>query len=143
MDAVPWPPEPAYKKLTDNVEEVEPEFYNTLTRLIDLPAEQDGELIMSSVSLSIDARDAIEAFRELVYLKKAELDGKERDWWLKTPAHVLRLCGTLAYLDWARRTAGQAASQNLYGNQLANRTNPNQMSLRFSVHAIQSKRIIP
>ena len=64
---------------------------------------------MSPVSLSIDARDAIEVFRELVYLKKAELDGKERDWWLKTPAHVLRLCGTLAYLDWARRTAGQAA----------------------------------
>src|SRR5262249_18436118 len=35
-------------------------------------------------------------------------DGREREWWVKAPAQVLRLAGTLAYLDWARRTAGQA-----------------------------------
>jgi hypothetical protein len=104
-----WPPEPAYQKLTDHVQEVEPEFYNTLMRLIDLPAEQDGELLISPVSLSFDARAAFEDFREYVHDQKAALDGKDREWWAKAPAHVLRLSGTLAYLDWARRTAGQAA----------------------------------
>jgi hypothetical protein len=59
-----WPPEPAYQKLTDHVEEIEPELYNTLTRLIDLPAEQDDELLVSLVSLSPDARSAFEDFRK-------------------------------------------------------------------------------
>src|SRR6185436_18603548 len=32
---------------------------------------------------------------------KHSLEGREREWWSKTPAHVLRLAGTLTYLDWA------------------------------------------
>ena len=94
-----WPPEPAYQKLTDHVEEIEPELYNTLTRLIDLPAEQDDELLVSPVSLSPDARGAFEDFRKHVHTGKAALDGHDREWWAKTPTHVLRLSGTLAYLD--------------------------------------------
>jgi hypothetical protein len=104
-----WPPEPAYQKLTDHVEEIEPELYNTLTRLIDLPAEQDNELLVSPVILSPDARGAFEDFRKHVHTGKAALDGHDREWWAKTPTHVLRLSGTLAYLDWPRRTAGKPA----------------------------------
>ena len=104
-----WPPEPAYQKLTDHVEEIEPELYNTLTRLIDLPAEQDNELLVSPVILSSDARGAFEDFRKQVHTGKTALDGHDREWWAKTPTHVLRLSGTLAYLDWARRTAGKPA----------------------------------
>jgi hypothetical protein len=102
-----WPPEPAYQKLTDHVEEIEPELYNTLTRLIDLPAEQDDELLVSPVSLSSDARAAFEDFRKYVHAEKVALDAHDREWWAKAPTHVLRLSGTLAYLDWARRTAGK------------------------------------
>ena len=104
-----WPPEPAYQKLTDHVEEIEPELYNTLTRLIDLPAEQNDELLVSPVSLSSDARAAFEDFRKHVHAEKAALDAHDREWWAKAPTHVLRLSGTLAYLDWARRTAGKPA----------------------------------
>ena len=32
---------------------------------------------------------------------KPELDGREREWVAKGGTHVLRLSGTLAYLDWA------------------------------------------
>ena len=85
-----WPAESDYKKLTDDVEEVEPEFYNTLTRLIDLPAEQDGELIISPISLSADAREAFERFRKYVFDERAALDDRDREWWAKAPAHVLR-----------------------------------------------------
>ena len=102
-----WPPEPAYQKLTDHVEEIEPELYNTLTRLIDLPAEQNDELLVSPVGLSSDARAAFEDFRKHVHAEKAALDAHDREWWAKAPTHVLRLSGTLAYLDWARRSAGK------------------------------------
>jgi hypothetical protein len=93
--------------LTDNTEEIEPEFYNTLIRFIDLPAEEEGQLIVSPIGLSAEAKSAFEQFRSLVHQEKVGLDGRERGWWAKSPAHVLRLAGTLAYLEWARRTAGQ------------------------------------
>ena len=32
---------------------------------------------------------------------KDALEGREREWWAKSPAHVLRLTGTLCYLNWA------------------------------------------
>jgi hypothetical protein len=102
-----WPPEPSYQALTDDTEEVEPEFENALVRLIDLAAEEGDELIVTSVPLSADARQAFENFRKFAHHEKAALDGREREWWAKAPAQVLRLAGTLAYLDWARRTAGQ------------------------------------
>ena len=101
-----WPAEPDYKVLTDDTEEVEPEFENALVRLIDLPCEEDGQLIISSVNLSPEARQAFEQFRHFAHLEKVGFDGREREWWAKSPAHVLRLAGTLCYLDWARRTAG-------------------------------------
>jgi hypothetical protein len=102
-----WPPEPSYQALTDDTEEVEPEFENALVRLIDLAAEERDELIVTHVPLSAEAREAFEEFRKFVHHEKAPLDGREREWWAKAQAQVLRLAGTLAYLDWARRTAGQ------------------------------------
>ena len=103
-----WPQEPDYRVLTDDTEEVEPEFENTLARLIDLPAEDSGKLLVGRIGLSAELRTIFEQFRYFAYREKAGLDGREREWWAKSPAHVLRLAGTLAYLDWAMRTAGQA-----------------------------------
>ncbi len=57
--------------------------------------------------LSPEARASFEDFRKDVDTESAALDGREAEWWAKAPTHVLRLAGTLAYLDWARRTAGQ------------------------------------
>jgi hypothetical protein len=102
-----WPPEPDYRALTDNIEEVEPEFENALVRLIDLSAEEGDELIVTPVSLSPGARVRFEEFRNFAFRERAALDGREREWWAKAQTEVLRLSGTLAYLDWARRTAGQ------------------------------------
>jgi uncharacterized protein DUF3987 len=103
-----WPTKPPYRPLTDAVEEVEPEFENTLVRLINLTADNDGELIVTAVPLAAQARASFEQFRKEVDAGYASLDGREGEWWAKMPPHVLRLAGTLAYLDWARRTAGQA-----------------------------------
>jgi hypothetical protein len=37
----------------------------------------------------------------LHHLAKGALMGREREWWAKAPAHVLRLAGTLCHLSWA------------------------------------------
>jgi len=102
-----WPIEPPYQALTDDIAEVEPQFENALVRLIDLSAEQDGQLLMTSVPLSREARRRFEQFRQFAHHEKQALDGREREWLPKATTHVLRLSGVLAYLDWAMRTAGQ------------------------------------
>jgi hypothetical protein len=36
-----------------------------------------------------------------VYDEITALDGREQEWWAKIPAHVLRLAGTIAFMEWA------------------------------------------
>ena len=67
---------------------------------------EEGKLIVREITLTRDARNVLEQFRQLVHHKKDGLDGREREWWVKTPAHVLRIAGTLAYLDWAMESVG-------------------------------------
>ena len=43
---------------------------------------------------------------------KEKLKGREREWWVKAPAHVCsRLAGTLTYLDWA--TSDRSEPRNI------------------------------
>ena len=104
-----WPSEPPYRALTNEVAEIEPEVINALTRIIDLPAEDDdGKFVPRYVPLSNEARnDVLEEFRWFVHSGKNSLDGREREWWAKMPAHVVRLAGTLAFLDWATRSGDE------------------------------------
>ena len=95
-----WPAEPSYRPLTNEVTEVEPDIVNALTRLIDIPAE-DEAFTPRSIPLSSEAVAAFECFRQSHDSTKRGLDGREREWWAKAPAHVLRLCGTLCILEWA------------------------------------------
>jgi hypothetical protein len=104
-----WPSEAEYQELTNAVEEIEPEFENSLIRLIDLATFEEGRLIIRNVPLAHVSRTQFEQFREFVHQKKSGLDGREREWFAKAPGHVLRLAGTLAYLDWARETACKAS----------------------------------
>jgi hypothetical protein len=101
-----WPTEAPYRPLTDSVNEIDPELENVLTKLVDLAEFEDDKLIIRTVALTHEAREVFEQLRQLVHCKKDGLDGREREWWVKTPAHVLRLAGTLAYLDWAMESVG-------------------------------------
>jgi hypothetical protein len=97
-----WPEEASYKPLSNDVDEVEPEFQNALGRLVDLPAEdEDGTLVPRAIWLSRDAISDFEHFRRLLHGQKHAHEGREREWMAKGPGQVLRLSGTLAYLDWA------------------------------------------
>ena len=96
-----WPEEPAHMPLSNEVAEIEPDIQNALTRIVDLPAGEDCVFVSRTVDLSAEAVSAFEAFRTFLAQAKAELDGREREWAAKGGTHVLRLAGTLAYLDWA------------------------------------------
>jgi len=96
-----WPEEPAHMPLSNEVSEIEPEIQNALTRLINLPGEEDGVFAPRTVELSAEAVSAFETFRTFLAQQKPDLDGREREWVAKGGTHVLRLSGTLAYLDWA------------------------------------------
>jgi len=96
-----WPEEPAFHSLTDDVTEVEPELLNALCRIVDLPAGEDDVFSPRDVPLSPNARTQFEQFRQFQHRGKDALDGREREWWAKGPSQVLRLAGTLCYLDWA------------------------------------------
>jgi hypothetical protein len=98
-----WPSEPSYRPLTNEVSENEPEIINALTRIVGLEGGRgdDGEFAPRSVWLSPAAIESFEHFRQFVHVEKHGLDGREREWWSKMPAHVLRLAGTLTYLNWA------------------------------------------
>jgi hypothetical protein len=119
-----WPPEPSYRPLTNDVLEIEPDIINALTRLVNLPAWQEkkdvsviagtlseinrefvpqiiSQFVPRTVPLSPLAVEKFERFRQFAHVGKAALDGRDREWWAKMPAHVLRLAGTLCFVDWA------------------------------------------
>jgi Protein of unknown function (DUF3987) len=96
-----WPAEPPYLPLTNEVAEVEPEIVNALTRIINLVDEKEDTFAPRNISLSPKAVEVFELFRQFQHNEKKALDGREREWWAKSPAHVLRLAGTLSYLTWA------------------------------------------
>jgi hypothetical protein len=98
-----WPEEPIYQPLADDVSDVEPEIVNALTRLVGLApgVGEEEEFAPRNIKLSATAVEAFERLRLQVYNGKHALDGLEREWWAKVPAHVLRLAGTLSLLDWA------------------------------------------
>jgi len=96
-----WPVEPPYLPLTNEVAEIEPEIVNALTRIISLVDEKEVSFAPRNIPLSAKAVEVFELFRQFQHDGKNGLDGREREWWAKSPAHVLRLAGTLSYLAWA------------------------------------------
>jgi hypothetical protein len=96
-----WPKEPPHMPLSNEVTEIEPEIQNAFARTVNLPAEEDGVFAPRTVDLSAEAVSVFETFRTFLAHTKTELDGREREWAAKGGTHVLRLAGTLAYLDWA------------------------------------------
>ena len=53
------------------------------------------------MEFSPEGLSVFETFRTFLARLKPDLDGREREWAAKGATHVLRLSGTLAYLDWA------------------------------------------
>ena len=111
----PWPdhflggrgpvpgPQPDYRPLSNDCVENEPLLINALTRLVEkLPlTTEDGQFVSSSIPLSAEAVATFEQFRQFLQTSKAELHGREQEWWAKGQSQVLRLAGTLSFMEWA------------------------------------------
>ena len=91
-----WPLRAPYRPLADI--DPAPEMAAALERLARLPPRPFPR---GRIPLSERARAVFEDVRLFEYRKAEDLTGREREWWAKVPAHVLRLAGTLAYLRWA------------------------------------------
>jgi hypothetical protein len=97
-----WPSAPPYRRLTNEVAEIEPELQSALKALIRLPAENaENVFVPQAISLSHTAIEAFEGYRQHVDQSKRALDGIERQWLVKSESQVLRLAGALTYLTWA------------------------------------------
>jgi hypothetical protein len=109
-----WPEEAPYRKLSNDVDEDEPELVNALARIVNLPTDgtrqsspdgQPGEeriaFVPRRIPLSADAVAEFELFRKWMFQERGALFGRESEWLAKGPSHVLRLAGTVIYLEWA------------------------------------------
>lgn len=104
-----WPEEPPYRPLTNDASFVDAQLLEATTRLINLPAGEGTHVEPKYLDLAVDARTAFEAFRKTTHERRAQLEGRERQWCAKGSSHVLRLAGTLAYIDWSMRGGGDPA----------------------------------
>ena len=96
-----WPPEAPFREPTDDADEVDPEIINAFGRLANLQAGDDEAFAPRSVPLTADARQVFAQFAQFAHQERQLLDGRDREYWCKGTGHVLRLSGTLCFLEWA------------------------------------------
>jgi hypothetical protein len=96
-----WPPEAPFRAPADDADEVDPEIINAFGRLARLQAGDDETFAPRSVLLTADAREVFAQFAQFAHQGRPSLDGREREYWCKGTAHVLRLAGTLCLLEWS------------------------------------------
>jgi hypothetical protein len=96
-----WPPEPGYSPLSDEAQEIDTDILNIITRVNKLAEfTPEGGLVVKVIPLSDEARDGFAQFRQFAHEAKETFEGREREWFAKATAHVLRLAGTLTFLEW-------------------------------------------
>ncbi|KRQ94455.1 DUF3987 domain-containing protein [Bradyrhizobium valentinum] len=96
-----WPPEAPFREPSDDADEVDPEIINAFARLANLQAGDDDAFVPRSVPLTADARRVFTQFAQLAHQERQSLEGRDREYWCKGTGHVLRLSGTLCFLEWA------------------------------------------
>jgi hypothetical protein len=79
--------------------EITDDIVAMLNRLARLSPRQ--AVFADRLMLTAKARAYFEEVRKEVYDTLPALDGRERDWYAKAPAHILRVAGTLTLLQWA------------------------------------------
>jgi hypothetical protein len=109
-----WLAEPAHSKLIHGVAEVDLQLLTALTRLAGIGHVAGEQFTPQRIALSEYALDLFESLRLRVYNERRLLDGREREYWAKIPAHTLRLAGTLAFLQTA--FAGSAEVSDIRGD---------------------------
>jgi hypothetical protein len=95
-----WPDEPVWQGLNNDADEIDADVQNVLSRCVKLAEYADGRLVRLIIPLDAEAAEEFEQFAHFAHREKYLFDGREREWFAKATAHVLRLAGTLTYLEW-------------------------------------------
>jgi hypothetical protein len=94
-----WPDEPGWLGLNNDATEIDADVYNIISRTLTLAEfTQEGELIPRFISLDAEAEGG---FAQFAHGEKDAFEGREREWFPKATAHVLRLANTLTHVEWA------------------------------------------
>lgn len=127
-----WPATPPYNPLSDDISEVDPEFQSLLTKLIRLPSEDEkGNFSPRTLQLSAEARTEFEGYRQFVDRTKRGIEGREQQWLAKSETHVLRLAGTLTFLNWASMSSRSGVES------ITAALEPSRIDQRFMTDAIR------
>ena len=97
-----WPTEPGCPELSDEAVEIDTDIQNIIGRVNKLAElTEEGTLVVRDVPLNQEAREEFAQLAQFAHREKDALEGREREWFAKMTAHVLRLSGALAFLPWA------------------------------------------
>jgi hypothetical protein len=100
-----WPDEPGWLGLNNDATEIDADIYNIISRILTLAEfTQEGELIPRFISLDAEAAGGFAQFAQFAHQEKNAFEGREREWFAKATAHVLRLANTLTHVEWALTT---------------------------------------
>jgi hypothetical protein len=100
-----WPDEPEWRGLNDDSTEIDADIYNIISRILTLAElTEEGGLVPQSVKLDADAAAEFAQFAQFAHQEKNAFEGREREWFAKATAHVLRLANTLTHVEWALTT---------------------------------------
>jgi len=100
-----WPDEPGWRGLNNDATEIDTDIINIISRILTLAEfTQEGDLIPRSIGLDAEAAAEFAQFAQFAQQEKNAFEGREREWFAKATAHVLRLANTLTFVEWALTT---------------------------------------
>jgi hypothetical protein len=100
-----WPDEPVWLGLNNDATEIDTDIYNIIARILTLAEfTEEGGLIPRFINLDAHAAGGFAQFAQFAHQEKNAFEGREREWFAKATAHVLRLANTLTHVEWALTT---------------------------------------
>jgi hypothetical protein len=100
-----WPDEPVWLGLSNDATEIDTDIVNIISRILTLAEfTEEGGLIPRFITLDADAARGFAQFAQFAHREKDAFEGREREWFAKATAHVLRLANTLTFVEWALTT---------------------------------------
>jgi hypothetical protein len=100
-----WPDEPGWLGLNNDAIEIDTDIFNIISRILTLAEfTEEGDLIPRFMGLDAEAEERFAQFAQFAHREKNAFEGREREWFAKATAHVLRLANTLTHVEWALTT---------------------------------------
>jgi hypothetical protein len=108
-----WPDEPKWSGIKQDASEIDVDIFNILKRTDEVAQfTADGYLVDRPAQLDAEALAQFTQLAQWADKEKSAYEGREREWFAKTTAHVLRLAGTITFMEWGLTTERAAAGHD-------------------------------